>query len=162
MDRYLPSITIGAVFVLAIAGMYLGWRARSRAQGDLGDLQPAPANPGEVLAAANGLYVATTLFGQPLERVTAQGLGFRSRAAITVRQEGITVGLTGREPFFISRHELRSVQRASWTIDKAVEKRGLVVISWRWGARDVDTYFRLDDDAGECVAAAAGLAGVGQ
>ncbi|HMM81845.1 MAG TPA: ABC transporter permease [Terrimesophilobacter sp.] len=162
MDRYLPSIIIGAVFVLAIVGMYLGWRARSRAQGDLGDLPPVPAAPGDVLATAHGLYVATTDFQQPLERVTARGLGFRSRAEIRVAPAGITVGLTGREPFFIPRHELRAVQRATWTIDKAVEKRGLVVISWLWGERDVDTYFRLDDDPGEFVAAAAALVEVGQ
>ncbi len=159
MDRYFPSIIVGAVFVLAIVGMYLGWRARSRKQNDLVALDPVPADPGEVLEVSRGLYVATTLFGQQLERVTAQGLGFPSRATITVAYAGIIINLTGREPLFIAQHLLRAVHRATWTIDKAVEPGGLVVIAWQWGERDVDTYLRLDGDPDGFIVAANGLVG---
>lgn len=158
MDRYLPSIVVGAIFVLAIVGMYLGWRARSKRHEDLVSLEPVPADPGEVLAVANGLYVATTLLEQPLERVTARGLGFRARATATVADKGIILDLTGREPLFIPRRAVRAVQRATWTIDKAVEKGGLVVISWQWGERGVDSYFRLDGEDHEFVTAADSIA----
>ena len=157
MDRYFPTIIVGSVFVIAIVGMYLGWRTRSRRQDDCAVLDPVPNDPGAVLAVGSGLYVATTLFEQPLERVMAPRLGFRSRARLTVASGGIIVELTGQDPFFVARHLLRTVQRATWTIDKAVEKDGLVVIAWRWDERDVESYFRLDGDPIPVVSAAAGL-----
>lgn len=157
MDKNLATIIIGAVFILAILGMFLGWRARSRKQSDFALLEPAPSEIGDILMTSNGLYVATTLYSQPLERITVRGLGFRSRVTATVAQAGIVLALTGQEPVFIAQTMLRSVQRGTWTIDKAVESGGLVVISWLMGDREVDSYLRLDDDPHEFVSAADGL-----
>jgi hypothetical protein len=54
----------------------------------------------------------------------------------------------------------REAKRATWTIDKAVEAGGLVVISWRLGDRDVDTYVRFDGDTEAFLAATDELEGI--
>ncbi|MEO9104353.1 MAG: ABC transporter permease [Terrimesophilobacter sp.] len=157
MDRLIPSMIIGAILVLAILAMYLGWRARGRRQNDIESLAVVPENPGTVIAVASGLYVATTLANQPLERITVKGLGFRSRAMVSVTEQGVILALTGQAPVFIARESLRAVDRATWTIDTAVESGGLVVFSWQLGNRELDSYLRVDGDSEELLNAAADL-----
>jgi hypothetical protein len=158
VDRILPSIIVGAILLLALAGMYLGWLSRRRRQADLPALGAAPADPGRVLAEAEGLYVATTLAGAPLERIAVRGLGFRSRASVTVAESGVVLALTGQEPAFLPRASLRGIGRATWTIDKAVETGGLVALGWRLGDRDVESYLRLDGDPSALLTAVEGIA----
>lgn len=145
MDRLTPTIIVGSVIVLIFVGMYFGWRARSRKYRGLPALGPMPSDSGDTVAVDAGLYVATTVSGQPLERVAAHGLGFRSRAAVTVTRNGIGVALTGQEPFFISSSSLVAVGRATWAIDTAVEPGGLVVVTWRLAESELDSYFRMDN-----------------
>ncbi len=147
MDRLIPTIIVAGVIVLAFVGMYAGWRALSRRNGDLAPLAGVPAEIGNVTLVAEGLYVATTVAGHPLERVTASGLGFRSRCTVTVSETGIAIALTGRAPFFVPRSVIRAVDTATWAIDKAVEPGGLVVISWLLGKTGLDSYFRMDGDS---------------
>jgi hypothetical protein len=162
VDRYLPTVIVGVIFLLVLIGMLWGWRNRSKRHNDLTELAPVPAELGEVFAAASGLYVATTLSDEPLERVTIRGLGFRSRSTVTVTEAGIVLALTGQEPRFLAKDAIRAVHRSTWTIDKAVEPGGLVVIAWRWGERDVDSYFRLDGEPGEFIALAEKLVEVSE
>ena len=157
MDRVLPSILVGAILVLALAGMYLGWRALRRRQAGLAAPEVPPADTGAVLAEGDGLYVATTLGGAPLERVAVGGLGFRSRASVTVAESGIVLRLTGQQPVFIPRERLRSVERATWAIDTAVETGGLVALGWELGEQEVDSFLRLDGDPAALLSAARGL-----
>jgi hypothetical protein len=42
---------------------------------------------------------------------------------------------------------LRGVGRATWAIDRVVEKDGLVLIRWTLGGDAVDSYVRLPDPA---------------
>lgn len=146
MDRITPTIIIVGLIVLALAGMLLGWRALVRKNAGLIAPDLVPDNVGDMIAVDNGLYVATTLAEQPLERVAAHGLGFRSRSTVTITNNGITVARTGSSPFFIGSDSLLSVQRATWAIDKAVEPGGLMVITWRLGETALDSYFRMDGD----------------
>ena len=145
MDRLTPTIIVGSVVVLIFVGMYFGWRARSRKYRGLPALASLPPETGESVAVDAGLYVATTVSGQPLERVAVRGLGYRSRATVTVQSGGIGVALTGQEPFFISSASLVAVGRATWAIDKAVEPGGLVVVTWRLADSELDSYFRMDN-----------------
>lgn len=145
MDRLLPSVIIGGVIVLAVAGMYFGWRARVREYGAFVAPDDVPESAGDVITTDTGLYVATTLAGQPWERVAAHGLGFRARANVTITSMGIIVGPAGRNPFFIGRSSIVAVRRGTWTIDKVVEPGGLVVVAWRLGETELDSYFRMDD-----------------
>lgn len=157
MDRAVPSVITTIVILLAVAGMIAGWRARVRKGSDLTAPDSVPADTGEILAVDSGLYVATTVANAPLERVAARGLGFRSRATVTVTGAGMIVELKGRAPFFVDRASLLGVDRATWVIDKAVEPGGLVVVTWRLGSADLDSYFRLDSGSESLLNAAANL-----
>ncbi len=158
MDRLLPSVIVGVILVAALVGMFAGWRARQRRQANLPSPASVPADTGRVLAAAGGLYVATTRAGEPLERIAVHGLGYRSRMVVTVAEHGVVLELTGAAPAFIPAASLRSATRATWAIDKGVEPGGLVLLGWRLGELDVDSYLRIDGDAQPLLDAAAGVA----
>lgn len=159
MDKVLPTILIVAVTLLAFSGMYFGWRARIRRQSAIPRPPQPPVQLGEIRSIAQGLYAATTLADQPLERVAVHGLGFRSRATLTVSTSGIVLELTGQQPVFIAQNQLRSIDRASWAIDTAVETAGLLRIGWRLGEANVDSYLRLDNSSEAVVDAAQELVG---
>lgn len=158
MDRILPSIIVGLVIVVALVGMVVGWRARQRRQAGIPAPDAPPADAGGIRASVSGLYVATTRADEPLDRIAVRGLGYRSRMVATVAEGGVTLELTGGDPAFIPATALRSAGRATWAIDKAVEPGGLVVLGWRLGDLDVDSYFRVDGDAQPFIDAAAGIA----
>lgn len=158
MDRLVPSIIVGLILVGALLGMLLGWRARQRRQRDIPRPQAVPAEVGTVLASVGGLYVATTRRGEPFERIAVHGLGYRSRTVVTVSDAGVSLELTGTEPVFIPAADLREARRATWAIDTAVEPGGLVLLGWRLGNLDVDSYLRVDGESQALLDAAAGIA----
>lgn len=158
MDRLLPSIIVGLVVVAALVGMLIGWRARQRRQADIPEPHGVPADPGSLVVSASGLYVATTRSGEPLERIAVRGLGYPSRTVATVHDRGVTLELTGADSVFIPAADLMVATRATWAIDKAVEPGGLVLLGWRLGDLDVDSYLRLDGEPQAFLDAAAGLA----
>jgi hypothetical protein len=138
-----------AVLLVALVLMWLGWRARKRRQAAMGSPLAVPADLGSVNGTFEGLYVATTVADSPLDRIAVRGLGFRSRAEVSVAPEGVVLALRGQDPVFIPASDLRAVTRATWTIDRVVEDGGLVLVAWTLGtgpdARDIDSYFRLPD-----------------
>jgi hypothetical protein len=145
MDRT-TSVTITIVILLlALLGMYLGWRARQRRQSAIPAPKAVPADPGEIVFTAEALYAATTLAGEPLNRVAVRGLGFRGRATITVTTLGVVVGIAGTPEIFIPLDDLRSVERATWTIDRVVEEGGLVRLAWTLGDVEVDSSLRVTE-----------------
>ena len=81
------------------------------------------------------------------------GLGFRARAGLTVASAGLRLDIAGEDPAFIPVADLRGVGRATWTIDRAVGKAGLVFVRFALGESVdgpvlVDGYVRPDDPAG--------------
>lgn len=148
---------MASIIVLALAGMFFGWRARVRKYSGLIVPDAVPDRIGAVIAVDRGLYVATTMANQPLERVAAHGLGFRSRGTVTIAEHGIVLAPNGRVPFFIGRTSILAVQRATWAIDKVVETGGLVVLTWRLGDTELDSYFRMDDGPEVLLNTGAGL-----
>jgi hypothetical protein len=140
------AITI-LVLLGALAGMAVSWRHRGRQQRGLA-LPPAPAGDGIVRAQADGLYLATTFAGRPLDRVTVHGLGFRARARITATDTGIRVERDGAAPLVLSAATLTGAGTATWTIDRAVERDGLTVLAWSLDSADgpvpVESTFRID------------------
>jgi hypothetical protein len=140
---------IVVVFLLVLLGlMFFGWRARQRRQAGLGQPESVPQEVGLTCGEFDGFYVATTVAGDPLNRIAVRGLGYRSRARITVADAGIVLALRGEPEVFIPTAALREVTRATWTIDRVVEPGGLVLIGWNLGPSDsptaVDSYFRLE------------------
>lgn len=146
MDRLLPALLLGAVALLAGLGMVLSWRARRRRGAAIGTPLPAPVDAGAPLAAAEVLYVATTIAGQPLQRVAVPGLGFRARGSALVHPIGIVLDLDGGAPVLLPAEGLE-VGRATWAIDRVVEPEGLLLLAWTLGATRVETALRTPDPA---------------
>lgn len=152
MDRTASTTIVIAIIILALIGMYLGWRARGRRQSALPATAPVPSDPGLTVFSAEVFYVATTIAGEPLNRVAVRGLGFRGRATVTVTTRGVILGIAGTPEVFIAADSIRAVQRATWTIDRVVESGGLVLIAWtlrssETGDSDVDSYLRVAESA---------------
>jgi hypothetical protein len=149
MDRTTSTTIVILVIALALAGMVIGWRGRQRRQSALGRPDAVPADTGRELAAADAFYVATTIADQELNRVAVAGLGYRARATVIVTEAGVILSLVGEQDAFLPRASLRGVDRATHTIDRVVERGGLVRIAWTLGspASDVDSYLRITDPA---------------
>ncbi len=149
MDKALPVIIIAILTALALIGMYLGWRARQNRQASLPHPQSAPSELGQELLRCDCLYVATTLAAQPLERIAVSGLGFPGQAGVLVTERGVSLSIAGGSDAFIPSADLIGVGRATWTIDRAVESGGLVVVNWMLEGEDgnvaLDTYLRIVD-----------------
>ena len=134
-----------AAFVALMALLvWLGIRGRRRRQRDIaapqGWIDAAPS------LVVDALYVATTRAGDPYDRIFAHGLGFRGRTRLAIDAEGVQL-LADRREVRIPASSIRSVERATWTIDRVVEPGGIIVIAHELGA-DVDTYVRvIGDDA---------------
>jgi hypothetical protein len=145
MDRTLSTLIIATVILLLLALMVVGWRNRSRRQGDVAAPRAVPPELGDALLTVTVLYVATTRDGAPLDRITVHGLGFRARGELALHSDGIAVAIDGRRPWFIPRAEVRGAGRATWTIDRVVEEGGLLMVAWTSGEAQVDSYFRVTD-----------------
>ncbi|WP_349827978.1 hypothetical protein [Brevibacterium litoralis] len=143
MDRLIPTLVLVGVVVLVFAGMWWAWRRKQAAQAAR---FPAPARPAEGTAVEGapvpGMYVATTLAGQPLERVQAHHLGVRTDAELSVGPAGVILDRAGTDDLLIPAAAIESVEARSGMIGKFVEKDGLVVVTWRLGDTLVDTGFR--------------------
>jgi hypothetical protein len=143
VDRTFPTVVVIVVIVLSLVGMYWGWRARQKRQATLSRTASVPDDLGAKLLTLDLYYVATTIAGEPLNRVAVSGLGFRARATVTVASAGLVLGLAGEPDAFIPAQDIVGVQRATWTIDRVVERGGLVCINWMLGDASVDSYFRV-------------------
>lgn len=132
-----------AAFVAVLAiGAALGIWSRRRRQRDIA----APLGWAEVVPTlvVPALYVATTRAGDPYDRVFAHGLGFRGRTELAIDPEGVQL-VADRREVRIPASRIRSVERATWTIDRVVEKGGILVIAHDLDA-PVDTYLRIIGD----------------
>jgi len=140
-----------AALILVGVGLLIGlmarsWRARGRRQSDIPAPDRAPDDLSDPVVAVDAFYVATSRGGDPLDRVVVHGLGFRGRAIVSVHAEGVRLEIAGEPPVLIRASSLRGVDRATWTIDRVVERDGLVLVGWRLGDVDLDTYLRIPDD----------------
>lgn len=143
-----------AAFVAILAVLVvLGLRGRRRRQGDVDEPHPwIDAVPSLVVDA---LYVATTRAGDPYDRIFAHGLGFRGRTTLAIDADGAQL-LADRRELRIPAERMRSVERATWTIDRVVEPGGIIVIRHELGP-EVDTYIRVIGDDAPAFEALSGL-----
>jgi len=147
VDRLVPSLIISLVILIIFGLMIYGWASRRRRQAGITAPTPVPTEIGSATLAADGWYVATTRADQPLERIAVHGLGFRAHVAVSVYAEGVVFAVRGIQPFWVTRAALRGAGRATWAIDRVVERDGLVLMGWLLGDEPVDTYLRLPDPA---------------
>ena len=146
-DRLLAAAFVIALLLGLLALMYLGWRKRQRSQSELPAPLPVPNDPGTELIRVNGLYVASTLVDDPLNRVAVSGLGYRARASVGVFESGIVLRLAGERDAFLPATDVIAVGRSTWTIDRVVESGGLVRITWRLGDTVLDSFIRITEQA---------------
>jgi hypothetical protein len=140
-------VTLALVAVL----VWAWWRRTRRDSGLEPPVGEAPAGA-TTLSTHEALYVATTRHDEPLERLAIRGLGFRSRADLTVTSAGVALDLTGQPRFFLPTERSVEVAQATVAIDRVVERDGLVRISWRVDADTVvDTYIRPQDASARAV-----------
>jgi hypothetical protein len=141
-------LTIVIVFgALLLVLMVVGWRSRSRRQSEVAAPRPVPDDLGDEIGVFGGSYVATCTSGDPYDRITVHGLGFRGPARVTVTERGVILARTGSDDTWIPAGDLTDVRRATWTIDRVVEADGLHLLEWRLGDRVVDSYLRVDHAA---------------
>lgn len=146
MDRLLPTLIIVAFVAGIFALMWWGWRARVRRQSGYASPKPVPEIVGEEIVAPLALYLSTTPAGQPMERLALPVLAFRAQAVLQVTESGVVLQLTGSKRLYIPASDILGIGTATITIDRVVEKDGLVRLSWQLGDDPVDSYFRLADE----------------
>lgn len=130
MSRELFTVLVAAVAALALFGMWLGWRARTRR--DAGVLGAAKALTGDVLAEFTDVhYVSTTPTGEPLVRVAAPGLRYRGPAEVTIRRDGVTIAVAGERPVHLAITQIDGSGAAGRRVGKAVEPNGLGLLRWQ-------------------------------
>jgi hypothetical protein len=147
-EQLFVGIAILVLVIVIFVLMALSWRRRGARQASIGELAGPPAGHAEPFAILEGLHLATTLAGRPLERVIVEPLEFRARGVVAIGFDGVELSLAGSAPAFIPARSIQEHARASWTIDRGVEENGLNVLTWRLTAPDgsdteLDSAFRM-------------------
>lgn len=154
MTQEIAGSLMLALMALALGAALWGWKRRQARYSGLATAIRRDVPKGPARLQISALYVATTEADNPLERVAAGVLGYRSRAKLEVHPEGLSVRIPGDAPFLIPKSPSLRAGLATWTIDRVVEPEGLVMIRWQLGATEVDSYFRIvDGDPRDFVAA---------
>ncbi|MFD8382705.1 hypothetical protein ACFV2X_30055 [Streptomyces sp. NPDC059679] len=142
---------VGLLLVIALVYWLMreGWKWRGTLQGDLPELPqaPDPAELGPARLHLSGRYHGSTTAGQWLDRIVAQGLGTRSRAELTLTEQGLAVVRPGASDFFIPAAGLRGARLDKGIAGKVLTEGGLLVITWQLGDRLIDSGFRSDHAA---------------
>jgi hypothetical protein len=150
MQRDIVAAILIALFAAFVALAVRSVRKRTVAASGL-VLNDVSALTGDEIAEAAGLYVSTVETSKPLERITAKGLMHRGQARLSVLSDGLIIDRTGESSIAITAADMCEVSRASATIDKGVERDGLLAISWMAGDICLTTNLRLarEDDTKE-------------
>lgn len=146
MEKYvMAGLTIIACLLFALVALR-AWKNRAKRQSSLFEA-PLEALPvkGNLLAAADSFYVATTFANSFLERIAAHGLGARGFASVEVFSQGVLVQRVGERDLAIAKEDLVSVSFSQVAIDKAVERDGLLVVIWRTGESLLATHLRVKE-----------------
>ncbi|MEU8032489.1 hypothetical protein [Streptomyces sp. NPDC049099] len=124
-----------------------GWKWRGTLQGDLPKPPSAPDETGPVRLSMSGRYHGSTTAGQWLDRIVAHGLGTRSRAELTLTDQGLEVERPGASDFFIPTAALRGARLDKGIAGKVLTEGGLLVVTWALGDKLIDSGFRSDHAA---------------
>lgn len=141
--REIGFVLTGLLAVAILLVMLLAWRRRLRRDADLAAPLGVPEHA-EVLARHEVLYVSTTRHDEPLERLAIAPLAYRARGELAVTDRGVALCLDGAPTVFLAKDRLKAVDRATVTIDRVVERGGLVKLVWDVAEQHpVDSYLRL-------------------
>ncbi|MGZ8744888.1 MAG: PH-like domain-containing protein [Nocardioides sp.] len=149
MNTWQSVLVLLTVLLLAYLAMWRGWRRRAKKH----DLPPLVATPPvaelpEPKLVGGARYFGTTVSGDWLDRVVAQGLGARSGCRLNLSGEGLdVVRLAGS--FRIPASALRGARHDQAIAGKVVPPHGLLIVTWQHGDHTLDTGFRLTDEVVE-------------
>ncbi|MGW2651746.1 PH-like domain-containing protein [Streptomyces sp. NPDC001393] len=124
-----------------------GWKWRGTLQSDLPAPPSAPEQTGPARLELSGRYHGSTTAGQWLDRIVAHGLGTRSRAELTLTDQGLEVERPGASDFFIPTAALRGARLDKGIAGKVLTEGGLLVVTWALGDKLIDSGFRSDHAA---------------
>lgn len=140
MIRELIGTAMILLVFLVVWRVYVSVQKRKTAQ--QAQLQKPKASIGGV--ELGDVFYASTVFGsKQLDRVWAHGLGGRGKAKIFVDPQGVSLERTGEPSIFIPKADLLAMGRVSATIDKGVERNGLLALTWRLGGTELVTNLRV-------------------
>ncbi len=140
MEREIIGASAIALVAVVASLIYLSNRSVRKAQESA---MPEPSRPAEFAGGVAAYYVSTVFADSPLKRVWAWGLGGRGKALVAVDSSGVSIERQGELGLFISRDSLIGISRASATIDKGVEKDGLIALIWKLGDEELATHLRI-------------------
>ncbi|WEB43692.1 hypothetical protein MOV08_33400 [Streptomyces yunnanensis] len=143
---WVVGLLVFVVFVYWL--MRQGWKWRGTLQGDLPELPTAPDDAAEPRLTLSGRYHGSTTAGQWLDRIVARDLGTRSKAELTLTEQGLDVVRPGATDFFVPAAALRGARLEAGIAGKVLPEGGLLVVTWEHGGKQIDSGFR-SDRAGE-------------
>ncbi|GAB7186037.1 hypothetical protein ATKI12_5868 [Kitasatospora sp. Ki12] len=153
--------SVGLLVLIALVYwlMRQGWNWRRTLQSGIPPLPAVPDRAGRTILETSGRYHGTTTAGNWLDRVVAHGLGTRSRADLTLGEDGLLVQRPGDVDFWIPAAHLTGARTDSGIAGKVVPS-GLLVVSWTHEGTELDSGFRADhpDEHAAWVEAVAHLA----
>ena len=145
------SLIIAGLLALSIAFviqlMLRGWRERAHRQAELiGTLPPMPRQIGPAAITTPGAYVGCTMAPAWSQRITANDLGYRGKAVLTLHPEGILVQRVRAQPIWIPRESISGIRTEHGIAGKATARDGILAIRWRLPSDvKIDTGFRADN-----------------
>ena len=143
MTREGATAVVVALAVVVFLLMIWGWRTRVRRDAGLIAPLEVPVDESGTPSRFDGFYVATTVHNSPLDRLAVKHLMFRGRVRVALRSDGIALEIAGEPTIFIASDSIVGVDRATWAIDRVVERDGLVPLAWTTNSDSmVDCYLR--------------------
>jgi len=148
MQKFLLALFFFALFAAFATLAIRGWRRRASLQ-SLGFTPPLESlnSDSEPLTSIRAHYVATTVFSEPLNRISAYGLGVRGKAAVSIFTTGIEIDRKGERALAIATSSIDSIGLAQATIDRVVEPNGLFQINWSQQDSHFSTFLRVTNSA---------------
>jgi hypothetical protein len=151
--RVALTLLLLAMVLGLLALMRRAWVRRGARQSDIEPLPAVPPLPTADTQADDGSgavddvearYLGATRAGDWLDRVVAQGLGTPSAASIWVRPDlGVWISRRGAPDLFLAATQVVGVRHDRAMAGRVLERDGVLVITWRLGASDLDLGLRV-------------------
>lgn len=142
MNRGTFLIVMIAFAAVILTAMWIAWRGRTRRGATVVTAQ-TELSGATIAEFTHAGYVSTTPVGSPLERVAIPGLSFKGWADVTVREDGVTIAVTGEHPVSIPSSRIHGTGLASRRAGKAVERDGLSLLVWDAESQQLESSFRF-------------------
>ena len=139
-------LTLGTLLFAGVfyALMLKGWRNRQRRQADLPEPPRASGGGRVVVAGVPGLFVGTTSAGDWLDRIAVHHLSDRATGELVVADDVVHVDREGLPELFLPFTSITEVTIEQSLAGKVVSG-GMLVVTWRLGARTLASAFRATD-----------------